>query len=524
MVRTLRNAIEQGKVHHAYLFVGSRGTGKTSMAKILAASLNCVNGADGHAVRAVRVVPLDRQRDVARRDRDGRGVQQLGRRHPRPARARGLRAGGRPPQGLHPRRGAHALDGGVERVPQDARGAAAAHDLRARHDRGEQGAADGRGPLPPLRLRAPERRRRSPAVLRRVADAEAIEIPDEAVALVARSATGSFRDALGTLEQLLAYSGAEIALEDVLAVLGAADADLHVRRGRRDRRRRRRAAAARRRRGWPTPGATSAASSATSRPTPAALMVVQVLGERAGRAARHARAGRAARRAGRGGRRRRRRPAARADRRRAARDEGRRRRPHPARARARQGRAPSRASRRRSGPHRAPARRGSQARLEPAPRRPRAERPRPRGAPARARHGRRAHAVAVAAQPSGRRPAAVRAPPRREARRRAPPAGDRAVRGDRDGGSGAADAGRRGRRPSRGRPSPLSPPSSSRSTSFAELWPAVLERSAPSAPMLAARCSRARARRARRRRAHARVARVAGVLQAQGRGPGEQAS
>src|SRR3972149_2833828 len=44
VVRTLRNAIEQGRVHHAYLFVGSRGTGKTSMAKILAASLNCVRG------------------------------------------------------------------------------------------------------------------------------------------------------------------------------------------------------------------------------------------------------------------------------------------------------------------------------------------------------------------------------------------------------------------------------------------------------------------------------------------------
>ena len=35
-MRTLRNAVEHGKVHHAYLFVGSRGTGKTSMAKILA--------------------------------------------------------------------------------------------------------------------------------------------------------------------------------------------------------------------------------------------------------------------------------------------------------------------------------------------------------------------------------------------------------------------------------------------------------------------------------------------------------
>src|SRR5271155_6100887 len=44
VVRTLRNAVERGKVHHAYLFVGSRGTGKTSMAKILAACLNCEQG------------------------------------------------------------------------------------------------------------------------------------------------------------------------------------------------------------------------------------------------------------------------------------------------------------------------------------------------------------------------------------------------------------------------------------------------------------------------------------------------
>src|SRR4051812_25208611 len=64
------------------------------------------------------------------------------------------------------------------------------------------------------------------AVLRRVADEEGFEVPDEACALIARSATGSFRDALGTLEQLVAYAGTTIALDDVLAVLGAVDADL----------------------------------------------------------------------------------------------------------------------------------------------------------------------------------------------------------------------------------------------------------------------------------------------------------
>src|SRR5205823_1332772 len=64
------------------------------------------------------------------------------------------------------------------------------------------------------------------SVVRRAAEAESIAIPPPAVAALARSATGSFRDALGTLEQLVTYSGTNIALDDVLAVLGVTDASL----------------------------------------------------------------------------------------------------------------------------------------------------------------------------------------------------------------------------------------------------------------------------------------------------------
>ena len=74
--------------------------------------------------------------------------------------------------------------------------------------------------------------------VRRAADAETIEIGDDAIAMIARSATGSFRDALGTLEQLVTYSGTNVKAEDVQAVLGVADFELLLR----DRRRRRRPA------------------------------------------------------------------------------------------------------------------------------------------------------------------------------------------------------------------------------------------------------------------------------------------
>src|ERR1700761_1582292 len=114
--------------------------------------------ADGDAVRRMRVLRDDRRGDLDGRDRDGRRLEPLGRRRPRPPRAGRLRALRRSLEGLHPRRGAHAHQRVMERSHADARGPAAPPLLLPRDDRGAQSDPDDRRPLPALQLPAAEPR------------------------------------------------------------------------------------------------------------------------------------------------------------------------------------------------------------------------------------------------------------------------------------------------------------------------------------------------------------------------------
>jgi DNA polymerase-3 subunit gamma/tau len=226
VTRTLRNAIASNRIAHAFVFAGQRGSGKTTTARILARALNCVNGptvdpcgecdacieiAQGRDMDVLEIdaashTGIDNIREVVIsglsiapvRDRYKvfiiDEVHQLS-----PASFNALLKSIEEPP-------AHVLfimaTTELHKIPDTILSRSQVFEFRAF----------------PTRVIADH--------LKRMVKEEGIDVPDAALALIARAAEGSMRDAQSALDQVMAFAGQTITVDDVATVLGLVGRDL----------------------------------------------------------------------------------------------------------------------------------------------------------------------------------------------------------------------------------------------------------------------------------------------------------
>lgn len=227
MVRTLRNAFEADRIAQAFIMTGIRGTGKTTTARIIAKGMNCIgpDGSGGPTIEPCgvcehcRAIMEGRHVDVMEMDaasRTGVGdireiIESV---HYRAASAR-YKIYIIDEVHMLSTSAFNALLKTLEEPPAHVKFIFATTEIR-------------KVPVTVLsRCQRFDLRRIEPevmiAMLRRIAEAEAAQISDDALALITRAAEGSARDATSLLDQAISHGAGETTADQVRAMLGLAD-------------------------------------------------------------------------------------------------------------------------------------------------------------------------------------------------------------------------------------------------------------------------------------------------------------
>jgi len=226
VTRTLRNALSSGRLAHAFVFAGPRGSGKTTTARILAKALNCIKGPTAEPCGACDAcVEIAQGRDIDVLEIDAAshtGIDNI----------REVVIAGLSITPVRDRYKIFIIDEVHQLSPQSFNALLKSIEEPPAHVIFMMATTELNKIPDTIQSRSQVFEFRTIAAtaivrqLRTIATAEGLDVPDAALALVARAAEGSMRDAQSALDQVMAFAGRTITVDEVSTVLGLVGRDL----------------------------------------------------------------------------------------------------------------------------------------------------------------------------------------------------------------------------------------------------------------------------------------------------------